>query len=357
MTGPVIHMDMGMASSSASPASGAQPAMAQPVGATCHLHGWVASDIDTGVLEVHGAARLRSMGVEIKKLDIFELHREDWLTQVPSLIFMSNLCPPTGHRDYLQWLLKKYLQWNPNASERRMHYEVMCFEAVIAQCPSASVVTIMRSNEARRGGGTPVVEAQMGHVPGYVPKECNHDAGDDLRPLGGGGTNRVRMKLHGPLRPNDFISPNGDGSINVVALCAAATANRMKVLFLGEWDGSLSLGCAVGCMYHQTLDRELGIGMVFDRGIVPRRSLNNQRPSTYKEFYEYAMQYRAVQIVDEAARMNAPWPEDWEDRLNPYVGLNTACMWHFAQVCTDANGLSLVFSAAQSSMGAGPINP
>eukprot|EP00959_Pyramimonas_sp_CCMP1952_P400432 8390598-Pyramimonas_sp.AAC.1 len=65
--------------------------------------------------------------------------------------------------------------------------------------------------------------------------------------------------------------------------------------------------------------------MVFDRGIVPRRSLNNQRPSTYKEFYEYAMQYRAVQIVDEAARMNAPWPEDWEDRLNPYVGLNTAC--------------------------------
>eukprot|EP00959_Pyramimonas_sp_CCMP1952_P413763 8669574-Pyramimonas_sp.AAC.1 len=67
----------------------------------------------------------------------------------------------------------------------------------------------------------------------------------------------------------------------------------MNVLFLGEWDGPLSLGCAVGCMYRQTLDHELRIGMVFNRGIVPIRSLNNQRPSTYKEFYEYAVQYRA----------------------------------------------------------------
>ena len=320
------------------------------------LDGWHATDINTQVLERYSAGKLRELGVGILELDVFELHKETWLRDRPALVFISNLCPPTDHKQYLDYLLEQYA-WKCSAGDRRAFYEVMAFEAVCGALPSATVVCVTRESDHMRTGKTPVVTAPMGHVPGYVPKCCNQNPWDPLQPIAGGDKNRVRVRFHGPLVPGEFL--NRDGSMNLVAMAGAATQIGMPVLFLAEWDGTLSLGIATAVVYEMAV-QERTISYRFQ--VVPegpRRWLGG-RSGTYEAFYAHARQRRALQLMAEQMQVPNPvWPQ-WECRraLNPHVNLNAACIWHFAMPVTDAEADDdVAVSVGGACYGAGPVIP
>ena len=98
---------------------------------------WVASDISAEVLERHSGAQLRALGVDIKELNVFELHKEAWLTDSPALVICGNIQPPIDHFDYLDVLLQRYAGWRVSAADRRAFYEVMAFEAICGALPLA----------------------------------------------------------------------------------------------------------------------------------------------------------------------------------------------------------------------------
>ena len=303
-------------------------------GAKPFLEGWVASDINTLVLERHSANLLRALGVDIKELNVFELHKEAWLTDSPALVICGNIQPPIDHFDYLDVLLQRYAGWRVSAADRRAFYEAMAFEAICGALPLATVVTVTRESDPFRAGKTPVFVAPMGHVPGYVPKECNWEPSAELHNVRGGGKNRVRVRHHGPFTPGDFVNENG--SFNLVAMCTAASAMGMKVVFLGEWDGTLSLGCATGVLYDKAVqERNIKYELQVGRN-VQVRCLGGELGS-YEAFWAHARCVRARQLMDEQMRAESPvWPE-FESRhaFQPHCNLNAACMWHFATALVD----------------------
>eukprot|EP00959_Pyramimonas_sp_CCMP1952_P028081 589353-Pyramimonas_sp.AAC.1 len=85
-------------------------------------------------------------------------------------------------------------------------------------------------------------------------------------------------------------------------MCAAANAIGMRVVFLGEWGGGLSLGCATGALYHMA---------AFDGAQTRLQVVRQQQrriirgfSGTCKDYYEHARRHRELQIQEEQMRLH-----------------------------------------------------
>ena len=294
------------------------------------LKNWIITDIDCGVLNRHNGPMLERYGATIKNIDIFQLFRDTELTGSPCLVVMGCLCPPTSHKDYLIHLIKKYNNFNPNPAERRTAYDSWAFEAVVGQMEKATVVQIVRSGDYQKTGSTPAVTAPLAHVPGYIARACNHPQDDELVPLQGQQHMVAKISTRGPLDPRDFVGYAG--AFNLVGACASATALGMKVLFLAEWDGSLSWGCALGMMYvGHCQDCPI---IDYQTPVAPLERTLGGETGDYRDFYMHAESHRCIELFEKIKKEGGVLPEVWPPNLQPHASLNAAAMWYHATIAT-----------------------
>ena len=289
------------------------------------LSNWVISDVDTTVLEQHAGPVLRSLGASIETIDLFELFKIESLKENPAVVILACVWPPVNCRSYLDSLIARYTKQRPSEGDRARFYETMCFEAIAGQVPVSTTVVICRGIDGFKAGPTPVLTAPLAHVPGYIPKQQYLTDEGQLQPLAGGNDLYVRVQVGGPLRPNDFLTDNGD--FNLVELCAVASYLNVKVVFLGEYDGSLSLGCCMGVLYHQQqrVIRPLSASVPSE---MPMRVLGGYTGS-YIDYYDHAKEVRVRQLLEDHLRGHHPnlWSTPTTQMLQPHLNMNTAVMW------------------------------
>ena len=295
---------------------------------------WVASDLSTECLLHYSGRRLEQLGVAVHQQNVFELHKTHWVNS-RNLVIMSCICPPEHMKNHLAHLLKRYCGWTPAAADRRYYYDALVFEAVIAQLPASTVVSITRRMDYKVSGNTPYVTYPMAPVLGYTPKACNHGLDAGLHNLQGGDSLDMRFNLDGCLVP-----PSCSSSIDLVDLCSAAEENGVNVLFLGEWDGSLSAACKQACM---TKTRRPFVSDWRPAIVGPRvshlRELGGSR-GDFSCFYKYAEEFRYEELLRQWADAVRRHPDieqgplgvDIALELEPRTGLNAAVMWFFAKL-------------------------
>lgn len=310
------------------------------------LTGWIASDVDTTVLECNAARALRNHGVSIKAINSFEVYKEEDIKR-PSLVIQSCVWPPPDTWPHLEHLVHRYTGAKPSKEDQVRFYETMIFEALVGQFPSGTVVTINRSHDYIKVGSTPAVLAPLGHVPGYQPM---HGVGHQPHTLGGGHDVLIaRAQIGGPLNPQDFIGTRG--FFDIVGMCSAATSNNLQVIFLGEFDGSLSLGCVTGMLYHQHVAKPLAQG--WTEPIDPQLKVLGGYVACYAEYHTYAKEARVRTLLSEyLARGNNPagWTTPTEDHLQPLVNLITGIMWLDARVVAQGGNASFYIQSEVSTM-------
>ena len=147
--------------------------------------------------------------------------------------------------------------------------------------------------------------------------------------------------------PNDFITDSG--KINLVEMCAVATYLNIRVLFLGEHDGSLSLGCGMGGMYHQQqkVVRPLSVSHPTDMLM----KVLGGYTGAYTDFYDHAKEVRIRQLLEEHLRgqqANLSWSQPTIQMLQPHLNMNTAVMWLSAKQ-VEVQGDAIQAMAAQLS--------
>ena len=308
---------------------------------------WIISDLDMTVLEQHAGPLLRGLGASVEVLNLFELFRVESLKENPALIVLACAWPPLSCRSYLDHLIARYTKNKPSDGDRARFYETMCLEAITGQVPVATTVVICRGIDGLKPGPTPVLTAPLAHVPGYVPKQQYLTDEGELQPLAGGQDLYARVQVGGPLVPDDFITDSG--KINLVEMCAVATYLNIRVLFLGEHDGSLSLGCGMGVMYHQQqkVVRPLSVSHPTD---MPMKVLGGYT-GAYTDFYDHAKEVRIRQLLEEHLRgqqANLSWSQPTIQMLQPHLNMNTAVMWLSAKQ-VEVQGDAIQAMAAQLS--------
>ena len=295
------------------------------------LSTWEASDIQTEHLERHRGPILRQVGVQICKRDIFQLFQDDSLTSVPSVVIIACICPPMSVREQLDGLLFKYLRRRVDATERRIMYDSLAFESAVGQLPNATVVSISRRSDWIRATSAPAAVVTMRPVPGYTPTQCHHGPDELLRPLGEGHDLVARISTRGPLNPAHYEESNG--SFNLVTLCYQATLKGWRVLFTGQWDGSLCHGCALGVLAslpsnYIPRNPEPRVAQPFALKVMGGYT------GVYAEYFDYARDRRVQTLLSERLRRLAEQAEECEEwpvqELQPHVNINTAVMWLFA---------------------------
>ena len=299
------------------------------------LANWFVTDISTDTLRLNHGPQLQRYGARVLAVDLFEMFKLQEL-QGPSLIIVSCLCPTTEMVPRLCDLIRKYGHFNPDAAQRRSMFDSWAFEAIVGQMPSATVVSLCRTSDMLKPGSTPCISAPMDTVPGYVPKACNHPPGDNLHELSGGSAINARVSLNGPLHPSEYIGPTG--KFNLVEACCTATALGIKVVFLAEWDGSLSLGCAHGVMHYE-ITHNIPSLIYKAPSRVPEVRTMNGYTLTYRDFFDYAEEREAFAVFcrlagQAAERDEFEMPADWPPHgiLQPFTSLNAGCMWFYSKV-------------------------
>ena len=307
------------------------------------LSNWFVTDLSLDVMNRHNGgavSELQQWGVTVCEADVLKLSvHPTFRTRWPSLIVMSNLCPPTQFRDYLGHLLKTYAKFNANGCDRRQYYSAICYEAVLGQMEAATVVSITRCSDQLVPGQTPSEISRMRPVPNYQPQACNHAPEEALFPIANGHKLQVQVNHGGPLDPRDFLKLGGQ--FDLVEMCATATALGMRVLFLAEWDAALSHSCARCVRQMQSLGMIPPLEYKKPASILPR-SLGGwaDRADLYPNFIEYAEARRREECLAHLAEfcernglsgIPIGWPP--KDALYPHAYLNAAVMWFFSDVC------------------------
>ena len=291
---------------------------------------WLVSDLDLTALNLHAGESLRQMGIHISVLDFFTLFEHEEL-QVPSLVIMSCVAPPTSHYPVLRHLIKRYQHYTPDDGDARQYYAAFAFEAVIGQLPAASVVSVCRKSDRLFHGSSPATVAALEPVPGYAPKSCHCDA-RSLQPLKGARDLVAQVSLGGPIDPTAYL---GGGKLDMIQMCAEASRRGVQIVFLAEWDGSLSLGVARGVFHHQQARSLRPLSWKAWWSVFPERKMKDWS-GAYSEFHEYALDWRANDLLKELERRaqmgdqseGLPLPQS----LQPHANVNAACMWFFASL-------------------------
>lgn len=296
------------------------------------LSNWVVSDLTTTMLEHHSGAALRKLGASIMVLNSFELYNVSELQGTPSLIIQACVWPPTDCLGTLERLIQSYCKHKPSHQDKCRYYETLVFEAICGQMPLSTVCSICRQSDYIKAGVTPAVLSALSHVPGYTPKQSAVDDNGDLVPLHSGHSLIARTTLNGPLNPQEFISSRGH--IDLVGMCSAATANNMNIIFLGEFDGSLALGCATGMLYHQKVARPISATWSPPEG--KRLKVLGGYVGNYEDYHDYAKDHRVRQILADYLKNDGDgslWTAPTTALLQPQTNINAAVMWFHARVC------------------------
>ena len=131
---------------------------------------FICSDLNTDVLMRHNGPRLQELGVAIEGINLFQLFDTEHSNK-ECLILMGCLYPPTDWQEYLAILHQRYAGWKiKDAASRRAWYDTLCYEAVVAQMPRATVCSISRSVDLLRPCKTPAVVCPLTPVLGHTPK-------------------------------------------------------------------------------------------------------------------------------------------------------------------------------------------
>ena len=304
------------------------------------LTGWIASDMDTTVLEGHNAAALRRLGVRIRKLNSFDVYSDDEVQNAPALVIQACVWPPPDTLDYLGHLMRRYnyghyaaaYSQEPTHLDKCRFYETIIFEALVGQIPAGTIISICRSSDYIKSSSTPVVVAPLGHVPGYVPKSQHIGENGQLETLVGSHSLIARASVGGPFNPQDFLGSRGH--LNLIAMCSAAQAYGLQVIFLGEFDGTLSLGCATGVLYWQQEHRQLLTANWVQPTTSQLKTLGGYT-GKYSDFYDHAKDEQIAKILQAYLRDGgdpANWAVPTQTTLQPYVNVNAAVMWFYAKV-------------------------
>ena len=291
------------------------------------LSNWFVTDINTDVLMRHAGPTLQGLGAQVRAVNLFDMLRQDEL-QGPSIIIVSCLFPPQDCQHDMGQLIAKYCQCQPNDDNRRSFYDVWAFEAIIGQMDGATVVSICRQRDTVTSGSSPCLVAPLSRIPGYEPKQCNWPADAPLQRLVGAERLKVRVSLDGPCVPQAFLSPTGH--FNLVDAVSTATALGIKIIFLGEWDGSLSLGVAHGVMYND--NARFNTPFYKTPEMKPRVRSMKGFTGGYMSYYLYAEEYRRASLERQRMAASETGTSPPPGSMQPHVSLNAACMWFHAQV-------------------------
>eukprot|EP00959_Pyramimonas_sp_CCMP1952_P020709 436859-Pyramimonas_sp.AAC.1 len=100
------------------------------------------------------------------------------------------------------------------------------------------------------------------------------------------------------MDPRDYVQNNG--VLDLVTLVSAAHKQRMRIIFLAEWDGSLAMGLALAVLSSPgvPISRPLSIACRPHE----QRSLNGWS-GEYKDYYAYALEHREMQLLEECLRL------------------------------------------------------
>ena len=120
---------------------------------------------------------------------------------------------------------------------------------------------------------------------------CYRHPEKELFPIDCGNDLVVRVQEGARLPPKDFIGD--DGVLNLIELRAVATQLEWNVVFVGVWDGSLSLGCALAVIRHQT---RLAPQLTPSGPVQGEVELRTFKVYTcnYVDFKEYSRDFRVV---------------------------------------------------------------
>ena len=296
------------------------------------LSSWEVSDIDITSLESNHAAGLRALGVVIRARDIFQLFEDSALVDSPCVVVLSCVFPPGGHREYLDSLIRRYVRRSPGAVDRRLIYETMTYEAVIGQLPFAVVISISRRTDTVRASGSPAQIAMLQPIEGYHPKICAEWAQSEaIQNIGDGRDMVVKITSMGDIDPTAFI--NRGGKFDLISMCTMATRSGWRILFLGDGDGELGYRCARQVSFNLKEIELLPVQPRPSGAHLQQRTFGRVDGGfTFREFHDYAKDYRIQQIMDSIHPGQDPWPSVGEvsAMLQPHVNLNAGMMWLFA---------------------------
>ena len=317
------------------------------VGAT-PLSNWVVSDISLQALEQHSGPALRQLGAQIMTLNSFELYDVSVVQEKPTLLIHACVWPPEDCWPYLELLVQRYTGIKPSHEEKCRWYEVFIYEAIIGQVPKGTVVSINRQGDNLKGCITPSLLAMLGHVPGYVPRQCRVGEDGELIALCGAQNLVARVSTTGPLDPQTFVGSRG--YFDLVDMCGAAKAQDMRVIFLGEHDGSLAMGIATGLLYYVHIPRQIKEWSPPDRA--PLKVLGGY-VGQYIDFHEHARDHRVRELLNAYLSNNgspALWSAPVRANMQPHTNLNAAIMWYYARVVAQG-GTARSYIASPSSTG------
>ena len=115
----------------------------------------------------------------------------------------------------------------------------------------------------------------------------------------------------------------------------AASLLSWPVHFVGVWDGSLPLACALAVMQQKPQSIPRSMPHSHEANDKEVRMLSGcMGDYTYTDFYEYARDYRINEALQQYLQ-NGGNPAEWPGldplaTLQPYTSLNTGMMWFFA---------------------------
>ena len=304
---------------------------------------WAATDVELTQLHAHCGKSLQELGVEISELNLFHMFDCQSIVETPSLVIAACLCPPASYVPYLTELIQKYGHFTPSAADRRSYYEAVAYESMVGQLPRATVLTICRTSDLLRSSNTSSVVGPVWAPPGYRPKQCYLSEDQQLQALAGGGKLTVRGSRGGPLLLDEHFTTQGP--FDLVSACYTATVQGMRVVFVGEWDGSLSLSCAMAVLarlHGQACrpTRALALTTPQAECVLATRRMGAQ-PTAYRydEFYTYAKDRRleqCMQLYLERIQRDEGAGDFLYDyvytQIQPYVYINAGMMWFHATV-------------------------
>ena len=197
-----------------------------------------------------------------------------------ALVIISCPCPPTEWKNIFDCQVG-----TKTPETRRAIYTTIIMEAIAAQCPNAMVVLLLRCMEpfTMRVPQRQVVSVKLANLPdGWVPKACNHAPEDPPHELKGGHDLWCLVAQGGTQTMQQHIF-SARHELSLLTLLQIANQQGMgsQIVFLGEWDASLSL-CLAKAIEHSPCEPHL---CTYE--CMPSRGLDARSWGTRQEEYTY----------------------------------------------------------------------
>ena len=318
------------------------------------LSRWIVSDYrwPAGLGDAN-RCELKSAGADIRELDALDLanglaaeERND-----VRLVVMSNPCLIAAQQQHFLLQQKKYEAKSPVLAGylQKAKFAAVLLDTISTHLPNAIVIIVLRQTDliTVQSKKKSMIIVPMQTIPGWEPKSCNTDglvalwSGDSL-------TAWIAMpraidasengSYGRPSIRNLVLDMAREGVVELRRLCAHATSLQGLVLFLGEWDASLSLACGRWTITELTGCRLMSMQSV--RGPEKRLRMTtealvegscrqwNGRKWTWQDCYKCALEQFAKNVSKKTSLKEA----DDEVKNNAWkVPLNASYMWYVSE--------------------------